>query len=174
MFIKPRNALFIFCSGAVPRGFPKSHMAFWGEEKCTLEVSNRRKKLFKRRLQTYRRAFRRRLPLAKYKIQLVFLAVSQRVGLYILLQLYLFRHAGKQGENALLLWILIKKLLFSLLFSSLLFQLKHFNITKQPDVSVVYQYSAGSGCWRIHGFSAFGKYALNGCILRGSALVVDL
>ena len=31
--------------------------------------------------------------LAKYKIQLVFLAVSQRVGLYILLPLYLFRHA---------------------------------------------------------------------------------
>ena len=100
-------ALFVFCSGAVPREAPKSHIAFWGEEKCTLEVSNRRKKLFKRRLRTYRRAFRRQHHLAKYKIQLVFLAVSQRVGLYILLQLYLFRHAGKQGENALLLWILI-------------------------------------------------------------------
>ncbi|HIU68722.1 MAG TPA: hypothetical protein IAD23_02040 [Candidatus Scubalenecus merdavium] len=34
-----------------------------------------------------------RLPLAKYKIQLVFLAVYQRVGLYNLLPLYLFRHA---------------------------------------------------------------------------------
>ncbi|MBS6628890.1 MAG: hypothetical protein KH282_07405, partial [Clostridiales bacterium] len=37
---KPHNsavfALFVFCSGAVPRGSPKSHMAFWGEEKCTL------------------------------------------------------------------------------------------------------------------------------------------
>ena len=87
-------ALFVFCSGAVPRGAPKSHMAFWGEEKCTLEASNRRKKLFKRRLRTYRRAFRRRLPLAKYKIQLAFLADSQRVGLYILLPLCLFRHAG--------------------------------------------------------------------------------
>ena len=84
---------FCLLLGAVPRGSPKSHMAFWGEEKCTLEVSNRRKKLFKRRLRTYRRAFRRRLPLAKYKIQLAFLAVSQRVGLYILLPLYFFRHA---------------------------------------------------------------------------------
>ena len=95
-------ALFVFCSGAVPRGAPKSHMACWGEEKCTLEASNRRKKLFKRRLRTYRRAFRRRLHLAKYKIQLAFLAVSQRVGLYILLPLCLFRHAGAAYGRPLL------------------------------------------------------------------------
>ena len=82
-----------FAQGQYLGGSQKSHMAFWGEEKCTLEASNRRKKSFKRRLRTYRRAFRRRHHLAKYKIQLVFLAVSQRVGLYILLPLYLFRHA---------------------------------------------------------------------------------
>ena len=70
-------------------GSPKSHMAFWEEEKCTLEASNRRKKLFKRRLRTYRRAFRRRHRLAKYKIRFAFLAVSQRVRLYNLLPLYL-------------------------------------------------------------------------------------
>ena len=40
--------------------------------------------------------------LAKYKIQLVFLAVSQRVGLYILLPLYLFRHAGAAYGRSLL------------------------------------------------------------------------
>ncbi|MBS6629288.1 MAG: hypothetical protein KH282_09460, partial [Clostridiales bacterium] len=78
---------------------------FWGEEKCTLEVSNRRKKLFKRRLQTYRRAFRRQHHLAKYKIQLVFLTVYQRVGLYILLPLCLFRHAeGLQMQPLFLIF----------------------------------------------------------------------
>ena len=80
---------FCLLLGAVPRGSPKSHMAFWGEEKCTLEASNRRKKLFKRRLRTYRRAFRRRPSLAKYKIRFAFLAVSQCVRLYNLLPLYL-------------------------------------------------------------------------------------
>ena len=79
-----------FARGQYLGGPPKSHRAFWGEEKCTLEVSNRRNKSFKRRLRTYRRAFRRRLPLAKYKIQLVFLTVYQRVGLYNLLQAHLF------------------------------------------------------------------------------------
>ena len=94
-----------FARGAVPRGSPKSHMAFWGEEKCTLEVSNRRKKLFKRRLRTYRRAFRRRHRLAKYKIQLVFLAVSQRVRLYNLLPLHLFWHAeGALQMQSPLFW----------------------------------------------------------------------
>ena len=85
---------YAFClllGGQYLEGPPKSHMAFWREEKCTLEASNRRKKLFKRRLRTYRRAFRRRPSLAKYKIQLAFLAVSQRVRLYNLLPLYLFR-----------------------------------------------------------------------------------
>ena len=80
----------------------KATWLFWGEEKCTLGASKRRNKLFKRRLRTYRRAFRRRHRLAKYKIQLAFLTASQRVRLYNLLPLYLFWHAESPPAGGLL------------------------------------------------------------------------
>ena len=70
-----------FARGQYLRG-PRKPCGLWGEEKFTLGVSNRRK-VSLGGCERIGVNLDERLPLAKYKIQLAFLAVSQCVRLHI-------------------------------------------------------------------------------------------